>query len=79
MNAVIDLDLVVFRRSLGRIFRTKGHHFVCERRVQNQVRLLLEPLVNREIAPSDRPYAVAPDQVMSKARELAQELADGPT
>jgi enoyl-CoA hydratase len=24
-------------------------------------------------------YAVAPDQVMSKARELAQELADGPT
>ena len=24
-------------------------------------------------------YAVAPDQVMAKARELAQELADGPT
>jgi enoyl-CoA hydratase len=24
-------------------------------------------------------YAVAPDQVMGKARELAQELADGPT
>ena len=24
-------------------------------------------------------YAVAPDQVMSKAREIAQELADGPT
>ena len=24
-------------------------------------------------------YAVAPEQVMSKARELAQELADGPT
>ena len=24
-------------------------------------------------------YALAPDQVMGKARELAQELADGPT
>ena len=24
-------------------------------------------------------YAVAPEQVMAKARELAQELADGPT
>jgi enoyl-CoA hydratase len=24
-------------------------------------------------------YALAPEQVMSKARELAQELADGPT
>src|SRR5271169_3560510 len=52
-----EIRLALFDERLHRlvmILGVEGHHLIRQRRVHNQVGLLLEPFVDGELAPSDR-------------------------
>src|SRR6266481_4302037 len=53
----IKVGLALFderARGLAMVLGGERHHLIGERRIEDQVGLLLEPLVDRELAPSDR-------------------------